>query len=41
MLYPCLQQESTVVLNRLPPAPLTDRVDAADNHTVWERKQMG
>jgi hypothetical protein len=41
VLHPWLQQELTAVLDQLPPAPVTDPVDAADNHGVWEQWQRG
>lgn len=42
VLHPWLQQELTAVLDQLPPAPpVTDAVDAADNHATWEQWQHG
>ena len=41
VLHPWLQQELTEVLDQLPPAPLTDPLDAADNHAVWQRWRHG
>ena len=42
VLHPWLQQELTGLLDRLPAAPpVTDAVDAADNHAAWEQWQHG